>query len=105
MSVFFTLSYVGLWLLVALLAVLMTLMYRQIGLIYLGGRGRADLGGIEIGRPMPSIPVISGEYEVTVDWSAAARGRRGTIAFFALAELPLVRRAVGRPGNWDLSLA
>lgn len=88
MNNLFLVSYVLLWLLVVLEAAMILLIYRQIGLVYLGGRGRANLGGIDPGKPAPDIELTEpGHTSVSFSW--ALRGLEATVAIFALPGCPM----------------
>src|SRR5579884_182243 len=71
-----------LWVLMIVLTVLVVLLYRQFGLIYIGSRDRIALTGLAVGAIVPrSIRVIVAGNTVNWDWNARAPGRV-TMAIF-----------------------
>jgi hypothetical protein len=67
-------SVVFLYLLVCLLAILVIVLYRQFGLVYVGARRGHELTGRAVGAPAPEgLRVVSpfdGAAELALDWSA-----------------------------------
>lgn len=55
MTTAFWISYVLLWLLVSLLGGFLFLLFRQVGLVYLGSRAGVEHGGIAVGQAAPTI--------------------------------------------------
>jgi hypothetical protein len=53
----FWLTYASLWIIVLALAILVVLLYRQVGLVYLGSRRSVEHGGVPIGKRPPAIEV------------------------------------------------
>jgi thiol-disulfide isomerase/thioredoxin len=89
-----TLSVILLWVLFALLTVMVLLVYRQFGLMYLGASTTVRLRGVAIGRQAPSdVTVMSDVGPFTLDWSAPGEGR-ATMLVLAGAECPLCERLV-----------
>jgi methylamine dehydrogenase accessory protein MauD len=83
-AVFWT-TYVLLWVFVVVLVIAVLLLYRQFGLVYMNSRRRLDMQGPDIGRPAPSIPVVtvpSGE-PATIKWELA-EPLRAQFVLFAL---------------------
>jgi hypothetical protein len=71
-----------LWILVAFLTVLVVLVYRQFGLIYIGSRARLALTGLAVGVKAPQIARLRmAGRPLEWDWNARAPGR-GTLAIF-----------------------
>ena len=69
-----------LWALVIVLSVLVVLLYRQFGLIYIGSRERVEQTGLPVGRsPRDSIPLEVEEQPVLWSWRVED-GLRGTVA-------------------------
>jgi len=52
---FFTLSYILLWLLVAFESIVLVLVLRELGVIYLGRRDAFERDGPDIGKPLPAL--------------------------------------------------
>jgi methylamine dehydrogenase accessory protein MauD len=61
-------SVVLLWILVLALAILVVLLYRQFGLIYIGSRGRVELTGLQVGTQAPATMQLEVEGETAL-WS------------------------------------
>lgn len=57
MSSFFWITYAVQWLFIVVLVVMVLLLYRQFGLMLMSGSGRANLGGLDIGKPAPALPL------------------------------------------------
>lgn len=78
-----------LWIIVIVLSILVMLLYRQFGLVYLGSGQRIRLTGLAIGKHAPADQ--SAELDgVTreLDWSAVGAGR-GTMLIFGGARCPI----------------
>lgn len=90
-----------LWFVVAILSVLVVLLYRQFGLLYMGSRNRIALTGRAVGSSAPSnIELeVAGRF-VNWDWRAAGSGR-ATLAIFAVPQCPLCDELV--PGLNDFA--
>jgi hypothetical protein len=72
MSSLFLLSYAVLWLIVAGLVTLVTLLYRQFGLMLLPGTTRINLGGLDVGARAPAMVVRSGgQRDALYQWGDA----------------------------------
>lgn len=89
----FAISYGVLWLVVLANTLLLVLLYRQVGLVYLGGRGRANLGGVAAGHPAPAFTTetLAGGPEV-VAWSNTQKPR--WLLLFALPSCPICEELV-----------
>lgn len=57
-------SVVLLWILVLVLAILVILLYRQFGLIYIGSKGRIELTGLQVGAQAPATLQLEVEGEM-----------------------------------------
>lgn len=89
-----TVAVVVLWVVVAVLSVLVVLLYRQFGLLYLGSRNRIALTGLDVGSSAPSDIAVEVERRlVNWDWRAAGSGR-ATLTIFAVARCPLCDKLV-----------
>jgi hypothetical protein len=88
MSRLFLISYTVLWLLVVSEAVLLLLIYRQVGLALLGGRARVGLGGLPVGAQAPPIEVAVGSHREAIRWTGGG-GRHGWVVIFALPGCPM----------------
>jgi hypothetical protein len=83
-----------LWFLFALLTVMVVLLYRQFGLIYIGSRARVALAGLGVGKSAPQNPELEIAQQKTVwDWTAVGEGR-ATMAIFAVPGCDLCARLV-----------
>lgn len=71
-----------LWLLVLALSVLVVLLYRQFGLIYIGSRGRVALTGLAVGATAPArAQLVMANRHFEWDWNTRNPGR-GTLVIF-----------------------
>ncbi len=71
-----------LWALMALLSVLVVLLYRQFGLIYIGSKARLALTGLAVGAKAPTIAHLRMAGRA-LDWNwNAGVPNRGTLAIF-----------------------
>jgi hypothetical protein len=71
-----------LWALMALISVLVVLLYRQFGLIYIGSKGRVALTGLAVGAKAPQIAHLrTAGLAFDWTWNADVPGR-GTVAIF-----------------------
>lgn len=83
-----------LWLLFGLLTIMVVLLYRQFGLIYIGSRARVALAGLGVGHSAPQKPELEIATQETVwDWTAVGEGR-ATMAIFAVPGCDLCARLV-----------
>jgi methylamine dehydrogenase accessory protein MauD len=87
-----TASVIALWVLVLGLTVLVMLLYRQFGLLYVGSSGRVAMSGLEIGAKAPTglTAAVDGANKA-LDWAAAGRGR-STLIIFGGPGCPLCAR-------------
>jgi hypothetical protein len=91
----FWISYVLLWLMTGGLGVFVVLIYRQVGLVYLGNRTAIEMGGVPIGREAPPLSVVINSQNATLSWETA---RDGTVAIFSLPVCPMCAEiAAGLP--------
>lgn len=85
-----------LWVLMAVISVLVVLLYRQFGLIYIGSRARLALTGLAIGEQAPKIAYLRmAEREFDWQWNAGVDGR-GTLAIFGTSACTLCGRLTPR---------
>lgn len=92
MSSLFWASYAAMWLMIALLAILVTLLYRQFGLMLMPGGQRVGYGGLDIGTRAPAVLLhFDGDRERAYDWTPLSVGLRvsATFALFAMPACPL----------------
>jgi hypothetical protein len=85
----FYLSYVLLWLVMAVVLLLVILMYRHFGLMMMSGGRRVNLGGLDVGSKAPAIPI---EMPLAPDVKSLAWGENSLAApdshWFILFSLP-----------------
>ncbi|MGH3304512.1 MAG: hypothetical protein ACRDOK_23085 [Streptosporangiaceae bacterium] len=71
-------SIVLLYLVVGLLTILVVVLYRQFGLVYVGSRRSYELTGPPVGRPAPSGLTVTrpdnASLTLAIDWHATAPG-------------------------------
>lgn len=86
-----TVAVVLLWVLLACLSILVVLLYRQFGLIYIGSRNRVALTGLAVGSAAPEVAQlrVAGRL-ITWDWNAKAPTRL-TLAIFGTPTCILCR--------------
>jgi hypothetical protein len=89
MSSLFLISYAVQWLVIVGLVALVTLLYRQFGLMLLPGTKRINLGGLDVGARAPAMVVrFSGQRDALYLWEDAARqngaSAHATCVLFAL---------------------
>lgn len=93
---FFWFTYAVLWALVVALLVMVLLLYRQFGLMFIPGRRRVELGGLDIGAQAPRLAVdlMRSSGPLVLTWDAPERGppTSGWIAIFASPHCPICRR-------------
>lgn len=78
-----------LWIVVIVISILVMLLYRQFGLIYLGSGQRIRLTGLEVGKHAPTHQLVELDGVTReLDWSAAGPGR-GTMIIFGGARCPI----------------
>jgi hypothetical protein len=95
MSPVFWATYGLLWTILAALAVLVILLYRQFGVMIMPGPQRINSGGLNVGSRAPAVLVsINGDHELAFDWSSLSPGKLpvGTFALFALPTCPICSR-------------
>lgn len=70
MSNFVDVSVIAIWALLLVLAVLVLLLYRQFGLLYLGSGKRVRLAGLRVGAVVPNVvlPTTDGELNLGSKW-------------------------------------
>jgi thiol-disulfide isomerase/thioredoxin len=76
----FWLTYATLWVLMFVVCVLLVLVYRQVGLVYLGARRGIEHGGVAVGHRPPTIEVHGWARE-ELSWESQTRP---TLAIFTL---------------------
>lgn len=94
MSSVFLISYVLLWCVALLEGMLLVLVYRQVGLYLLGGRGRAELGGIPEGAKAPPIDVRVGQSKRLLTWTECDRD--AWLVLFTLSGCPMCDELASR---------
>lgn len=71
-----------LWVLMLIMCVLVVLLYRQFGLIYIGSKARLALTGLAVGAKAPLAPSLRmAGRDFVWNWNAGMEGR-GTLAIF-----------------------
>lgn len=92
----FATSYLVLWMVVAILAILVVLLYRQIGLILMPGRQRISLSGLDLGAVAPALDVrfVNRQRSPAIDW----RPHQGESALSGWAVLFATRGASDMQG-------
>jgi thiol-disulfide isomerase/thioredoxin len=92
MSGIFLTSYALLWLIVATLVVLVVLLYRQFGLMYMRSGRRIDLLGLDVGAQAPELTVATPDAGLrTLTWRHAVGTYEGSVALFALPTCAICR--------------
>lgn len=87
-----TIAVVLLWVLMLLISVLVVLLYRQFGLIYIGSRGRLGLTGLAVGSEAPEVAHLRmAGRDFALDWSAGGGGR-GTLVIFGAPGCTLCKK-------------
>lgn len=87
-----TIAVVLLWVLLSVLSVLVVLLYRQFGLIYIGSRNRVGLTGLAVGAKAPEAAHLRmAGRDLEWDWNAGAPDRL-TLAIFATPTCVLCAR-------------
>jgi methylamine dehydrogenase accessory protein MauD len=82
------------WMLLLALGVLVLLLYRQFGLVYLGSGQRVNLTGLGIGKHAPEHQRVTLEgVEREIDWTSAGPGR-GTLVLFGGPRCPICAQLV-----------
>lgn len=93
-GVFLT-SYLSLWVVVSILAILVVLLYRQIGLILMPGRQRTSLSGLDLGAVAPALGVrfVNRHRSPAIDWRAhqGEFAPSGWAILFATPECPICK--------------
>lgn len=80
----FWLTYASLWVVTLVLGILVILLYRQVGLVYLGSRREVEHGGVPIGGLAPTISV-SGWGQPELSWAPeTARRAEASLLIFTL---------------------
>jgi methylamine dehydrogenase accessory protein MauD len=92
--VILTAAVIVLWILFFLVLLLVLVLYRQFGLLYLGSGGRIRLTGLEPGGRAPEgqTVVIDGR-ESTIEWSAVGSGR-ATLVVFGGPRCPICEKLI-----------
>jgi len=76
-------STVVLWVVVLVLALLVVLLYRQFGLLYIGSRARVELSGLKLGERAPAEVELEDDERRPLPWSWASAGEgRATAMIF-----------------------
>jgi thiol-disulfide isomerase/thioredoxin len=89
-------SVVLLWIVVIALSILVIVLYRQFGLIYIGSRARIEQTGLPVGRRAPEAVPLQVEGR-SVAWSWHTDGAlRGTVALMSTAECELCAELLPR---------
>lgn len=105
MSEFFWSTYIVLWLLVAILIIMLVLLYRQFGLMWMRSSRRIGLAGLDIGATAPDVGLedASGD-EFTLAWRRDDSVVSAWMLLFALPSCPICKsllETVGRlPDAW-----
>jgi hypothetical protein len=87
-----TIAVVVLWMLMLLISVLVVLLYRQFGLIYIGSRARLSLTGLGVGSQAPEVARLRmAGRDFALDWGAGGGGR-GTLVVFGTAGCTLCKK-------------
>jgi thiol-disulfide isomerase/thioredoxin len=87
-----TVAVVVLWVLMLLLSVLVVLLYRQFGLIYIGSRARLGLTGLAVGSRVPEVALLRmAGRDFAWDWTAGGGGR-GTLVVFGAPGCTLCKK-------------
>jgi hypothetical protein len=104
MSGFFWTTYVLLWVLIVALTLLVVLLYRQFGLVYMRGGRRMDLQGLDIGETAPELTVETVEgAERQLTWDLTdSRVRAGSAAIFAMPSCPICKSIASEVGQLSL---
>jgi methylamine dehydrogenase accessory protein MauD len=99
-------STVLLWILVMFMVVLVILLYRQFGLLYLGSGARVRLQGVQVGgnAPEPLRAVDSRGEEFSLDWTAPGPDR-ATLLLLTAPECPLAEALVPELNEFSESWA
>jgi hypothetical protein len=94
-------SVIVLWVIVLVLSVLVVLLYRQFGLLYLGSGGRVRVQGLVVGERFANTPpvFVDGHAE-TIDWTAAGEGR-GTLVLLTHVTCPLTESILPTLNAWS----
>jgi hypothetical protein len=104
MSAAFWASYVLLWLLVGLFAILILLLYRQFGLMFLSSRERMTMQGLDLGATARTLRFNGPKGMRELGWGAAANGFRARLLVFSLPTCPicsdLASDAAALPERW-----
>ncbi|CAN5240984.1 hypothetical protein BH18ACT4_BH18ACT4_07750 [soil metagenome] len=86
-------SVILLWILTSVLTVLVILLYRQFGLLYLGSSTAVRLRGLQVGRSAPEgLTLVAPDGStLALDWAAAGAGR-GTVLVLTAPLCPLCEK-------------
>lgn len=82
-------STILLWIAVATLTVLIVLIYRHFGLLYIGSRDRVAMTGLSVGAAAPTAPSVLLDNKLSsLQWDAPGEGR-ATMLVFSIPPCPL----------------
>jgi hypothetical protein len=95
---FFTLSYILLWILAAFQSLVLVLVLRELGVLYLGRREAFERDGPQVGRPLPMLRAI-GSDEATRTLGDLPGNYRALV--FGGKNCPLCGPAMEKFGRWS----